>query len=96
MKGHKEIKRGNYEGKIGAFDAHFMLTIKLYPFGNIEVYGPHNPYPFLFVNYGNDCLEKAYYQICHADNTYHPVGIILSDKQKEPGQSTVPLENRVS
>ncbi len=67
----------------------------LYTFGEIEVFGPQNPYPWLFSCYGNDCLDTAYYQVTHALDTYSRKPRKLTDKQKMPAQPTGPLKERV-
>ena len=56
---------------------------------------PQNPYPWLFTVYGTDCLDIAYYQIMHEENTYSRVPLILSEKHKSPALPTGPLLDRV-
>lgn len=93
----EEVK--TWWGRRGQHQIHFreeeLFPLKLYSFGAIEVYGPQNPYPFLFHNYGDDCLTKGFIQVSHGGNTYHPVGVVLSDEHKKPGMPIGPLEDRV-
>lgn len=93
----EEVKK--WWSRRGEHQIHFkeeeLFPLKLYPFGSIEVYAAHNPYPYLFHTYGDDCLDKGYIQVRHGGNTYHPVGVVLTDEHKKPGMPTGPLEDRV-
>lgn len=93
-----EVK--NWWGRRGIHQIHFLVEEvhprKLYKFGEMKVYGPNNPYPFLFANYGSDCLTMAFYQVFQGNNTYHPVGVELTKELCNPGMPTGPLRNRLT
>lgn len=42
-----------------------VFPLKKYKFGNFELFGPKNPYPYLYRTYGNDVMTTAYKNYDH-------------------------------
>lgn len=79
----------------------YIFESELYPltryrFGELWVYGPHNPYPYLFALYGHDCLNIGYLQTSHSGNEYAPGSMRLTAEHKKPAQPLRPLEDRIT
>jgi len=72
-----------------------LYPLKLYTFGDFQVYGPRDPIPYLHALYGKDCLEVGYMQLSGAPNDFEKTGTKLTQELKSPAQPTGPLEDRV-
>lgn len=69
-----------------------LYPLKKYQFGEIKLYGPHDPIPFLDACYSKDWRTHArkWNHLTYARET-----VILQDSDKLPAQPTGPLVNRV-
>lgn len=77
------------------FKINEVHPIKKYVFGEMELYGPANPTPYLNKLYGSDWLNVAYRQADHLNlKRLKKTRITLSAADKEPAYPTGPLNER--
>ncbi len=78
-----------------AFNVNEVFPLKLYEFGAFQVYGPANPYPYLFNLYGSNCLQQAYRGVDHQSNSgdlqSSMVPFFLDENRVQPGTPMGPL-----
>jgi phosphorylcholine metabolism protein LicD len=71
-----------------------LFPLKLYTFGQIEVWGPHDPYTYLDVYYPSwDSTAK--FLIDHKNNRYADERMKLTAQDKVPALPLGPLQDRV-
>lgn len=73
-----------------------LYPLKLYNFGEIKIWGPNNPIPFLNAIYPNwQNIAQSWYD--HSQEK--PIVLQtfeIKEKHKKPAQPTGPLQNRVN
>lgn len=69
-----------------------LFPLKLYPFGSLQVWGPHNPISYLD-NYYTDWRTTAKFLLKHQKYDMHIIHLTQSDML--PAQPFGPLENRI-
>lgn len=77
------------------FINHDLFPLKKYKFGEVDVWGPQTPEPYLTLQYGN--WKTIAYQgprhLSHEEGSTVP--FTPTDKDLEPGKPTGPLKDRV-
>lgn len=68
---------------------------RLVPFGNLKVFIPDNPTPFLNSLYGPKWFRVAYQTHLHHENLPDVVKVELTDEDRIPAQPTGPLIDKV-
>lgn len=71
-----------------------LFPLKHYRFGNLSVWGPHDPYPYLNTYYKN-WETTAKFLSDHKTYSYSSVTVTLTKDDKVPAQPLGPLEDRV-
>jgi len=72
-----------------------LYPLKKYRFGELWVYGPREPVPYLTRGYGKDWNTIAYRQSEHEASDVHYVRVPLEPKHRVPAMPTGPLQDRV-
>ncbi len=72
-----------------------LFPLKQYPFGDLVVWGPQDPYPYLD-NYYKGWRTTAKFLESHRTYSYSPKTVVLTEDDTVPAQPLGPLENRVS
>ncbi len=72
-----------------------LFPLKLYTFGALEVWGPHDPYPYLDVYY-RSWRTTAKFLFDHRTNQYSPKKLKMADLGTAAAQPFGPLEDRVA
>ncbi|MDP2193516.1 MAG: LicD family protein [Alphaproteobacteria bacterium] len=80
-----------------AIEVKDLSPLKLYEFGSFQVYGPQNPYPYLYALYGKNCLKQAYRGFDHLSkemgkNSSYSTFAIHEERMK-PGMPLGPLQD---
>ena len=72
-----------------------LKPLKCYRFGSFEVWGPSNPFPYLFALYGKNCLKQAYRGYDHLSqqegHESSMVPFVLNKQRLDPAQPTGPV-----
>ena len=71
-----------------------LFPLKLYPFGDLMVWGAHDPYPYTDAYYRN-WRTTAKFLTKHETNTYSPKKLKLTEVDTTAAQPFGPLEDRV-
>lgn len=95
---HEAVKVRYWWGKRGKDPIYIteeeLYPLELYKFGALSVWGPRNPYPYLYALYGMDCMDIGYLQIQHEGNSYAPTRLTLTPELKQPAEPLGPLMDR--
>lgn len=70
-----------------------VYPLKLYKFGELNVYGPNNPYPYLDSCYGTDWNEIGYVQYDHLEEqSTQKIKTVLTEEDRQPAKPTGPIK----
>lgn len=74
------------------FNINDLFPLKKYKFGEIELYGPNNPIPYLNKCYDKDWNKIAYEQYDHKnERSLYKLKFTLTDADKQPAKPTGPI-----